>query len=83
MPTLQPEEKEKKKKPAAYTEDLRNDLIKTFCLPNFFFEHMGYDANGFFGNFEISLQPSLNGPSKGCGKHLDLSLPVNRRSIRS
>ncbi|KAJ5646826.1 hypothetical protein N7490_003198, partial [Penicillium lividum] len=60
MPSLQ-------KSLAQYDEDLRNELVKEFCLPDFFFRHMGWDANGFFGSVDIPYQTHSDRGYRGCG----------------
>ncbi|KAE8366415.1 hypothetical protein BDV27DRAFT_125242 [Aspergillus caelatus] len=67
-----------------YDRDLCNRLIKDFCLPRFFFHHMGYDANGFFGSVEVPFHTHNNRGHKGCGTFSRfLSKHLHSRSANS
>jgi hypothetical protein len=67
MPGLQEED-------APYGEDLRNGLVREFCLPSFFFQHMGWDANGFFGSVEVPNPTQSSRGYRSCGKLLCISI---------
>ncbi|RAK97064.1 uncharacterized protein BO80DRAFT_428578 [Aspergillus ibericus CBS 121593] len=56
--------------PDYYTADLRRKLTQRFRLPGFFFDHMGWDSNGFFGSVGISSSSSAGRSDRdfgGCG----------------